>query len=75
VLDTINYMNKEDITLLKYHLKSHRLVDERVGSLDKDNTAAHTAETATMDLKSEALFNLIEMERRLIFGPSGGSMP
>jgi hypothetical protein len=52
---------------------SHRLKDERVSSLDK--TAARTAETATIDLRSEAPFNLIEIERRLTFGPFLVSMP
>ena len=40
-----------------------------------DETTANPAETATINLRSDAPFNLFEMERILIFGPFWVSMP
>jgi hypothetical protein len=67
VLDIIHLVNEEDTYSSSAIQNSHRLKDERVCSLER--TAAHTAVTTTIELRPEAPFNLIEMERRLIFGP------
>lgn len=60
-------------SLSTIHHSYRSLKDEDVSSFGK--TAAHTAEIATIDLRSEAPFNLFEMERRLIFGPFGFRCP